>query len=486
VNKRGSSRNVFVASAAFVLRILNLKCRAASGRGLIDNQRTNNEARPASRVDAHTVLRARFVAARPSNEHAPSARFRCFVHSTPVESLFSNGPAPRGTSGPKHRAAGPDKMKTVSAPPAGSATRTHRLCIVGKRPLCTLPPHHHLVILRFGGISFGACHTDGRRACRELPSRGPAGSSAVYRGTEHKTMGTSGCRREPVNSQPTTSFGSFSLAAGTMHGVGTSRCEWPARGAALTLKLCRTRGAYTSMLRGIVWGDMAMARSDGGEVTGYRPGARRVRRVCTGTPVHCEPTVRERVARPGKRMRRVCTYDVWLLEGARSISLSHTYSLLLSLTRSLLLTLCGSPPASPHGAAAPVLAVGDVGGARGADHRQLAGPLQSSRFHLNITTLQWFQGVSGRRPAQVVLNRGGVSGPDRVHLHLSTFQWVQVVSGRKPAQVELNRMVRSERPWQTVATAAQHGGTAGGRHRAPQRRARLRGRQGRGVHTHSV
>ena len=32
-----------------------------------------------------------------------------------------------------------------------------------------------------------------------------------------------------------------------------------------------------------------------------------MRRVCTGTPVQYEQTVRERVARPGRRVQRVCT-----------------------------------------------------------------------------------------------------------------------------------------------------------------------------------
>jgi len=37
-----------------------------------------------------------------------------------------------------------------------------------------------------------------------------------------------------------------------------------------------------------------------------RPG-RRIQRVCTGTPVHHEHRVRERVARPVRRIKRVCT-----------------------------------------------------------------------------------------------------------------------------------------------------------------------------------
>ena len=43
---------------------------------------------------------------------------------------------------------------------------------------------------------------------------------------------------------------------------------------------------------------------DAAKGTRVRPG-RRMRRVCTGTPVHCENTVMERVARPGRRLRRV-------------------------------------------------------------------------------------------------------------------------------------------------------------------------------------
>ena len=62
---------------------------AGEAGGLLrTTSRTHNGARRTFRVDAHTDARTRFVVARPWYEHAPSARFRVFFHSTSVESLF--------------------------------------------------------------------------------------------------------------------------------------------------------------------------------------------------------------------------------------------------------------------------------------------------------------------------------------------------------------------------------------------------------------
>ena len=63
--------------------------RTEAGGVLRTMSRMHTGARLTFRVDAHIDARARFVVARPSFEHVSSARFRVFVHSTSVESLFS-------------------------------------------------------------------------------------------------------------------------------------------------------------------------------------------------------------------------------------------------------------------------------------------------------------------------------------------------------------------------------------------------------------